>query len=262
MDYFVDTNRTFWPSDWKLPLVHMTQSWEVLELILKEGLKPSYCAETLTNNTDYKKACFPMISFSNVSMSDAVQFQCSYGTLGIALSADWGKKNGLNPVLYLERSSDITNEIVNGFGEIATHSIGSLELSLSGGNNSAKGVLTRQMIKVFAHSKNYDGELVRNGKLESECYRFGLEREWRKVIMEKQAPYFLVGDDIQKKKEFNAKIEHLRYDFELQDLEGVIVETEGEKTAALTILAEKFPGCDLEKVEIMINRIRHVPDEG
>ena len=58
MDYWVDTDRFFEPSEREsFPLIHMTQNWEILELILTEGLKPSYCKENLTNDKENKEAC-------------------------------------------------------------------------------------------------------------------------------------------------------------------------------------------------------------
>ena len=124
MDYWIDTNRFFTPGERdSFPLIHMTQSWDVLKLILKEGLRPSYCRENITNDRENKSACFPMVSTSNVSIDFAISYQRSYGTLGIVLDKEWGETNDFNPVLYLERKSDLTNEIIESFKNITAVSI-------------------------------------------------------------------------------------------------------------------------------------------
>ena len=66
-----------------------------------------------------------------------------------------------------------------------------------------RSLMTKQLVKIFAHSKNYDGKLIRNERLLAEKYPYGMEREWRKIIIDDNNPYFLVGEDIDNKKEFN-----------------------------------------------------------
>lgn len=263
MDYWVDTNRFFEPGERNsFPLIHMTQNWETLELILIEGLKPSYCLENITNDKENKEACFPMISTSNVSPDFAIAYQKSYGTLGIILSKKWGEENDFNPVLYLERKSDLTNDIINNFKNITTTSKENLDNALNGYMTDHKSLMTKQQIKIFAHSKNYDGILVRNNILRAKKYPYGMEREWRKIIRQENIPYFLVGDDIIQKKEFNKIINDLRIDYSIEHFLGIIVETDWQVEAVKKIIIEKFKLKEFPKgIEIKINQARHVPDE-
>lgn len=263
MEYWIDTDRYFEPGERdSFPLIHMTQDWEILEMILSEGLKPSYCQENITNNIDNKAACFPMISTSNVSLDFAKVYQKSYGTLGIALSKEWGEINDFNPVLYLERQSDLTNDIINNFRNITTSSKDDLENSLNGDRINHKSILTKQLIKVFAHSKNYDGILVRNNIEKAEKYPFGMEREWRKIIREENIPYFLVGDEMDKKNEFNEKLKNIRVDYSIEHLKGIIVESDWQVDKVKEIILSKFKLDEFPKnIQIIINQTRHVPDE-
>jgi len=264
MDYWVDTDRFFEPSEREsFPLIHMTQNWEILELILTEGLKPSYCKENLTNDKENKEACFPMISTSNVSSDFAIAYQKSYGTLGIILSKKWGEENDFNPVLYLERASDLTNEIIDNFENITATSKDKLDNALNGLMTDYKSLLTKQQIKIFAHSKNYDGILVRNNTLRAKNYPYGMEREWRKIIRQEKIPYFLVGEDVDKKAEFNELIKDLRVDFSVDHLQGVIVESDWQVDRVKKIITDKYKLKEFpDRIEIKINQSRHVPDEG
>lgn len=264
MDYWIETNRIFTPEEREsFPLIHMTQNWEVLKLILKEGLKPSYCRENITNNKEIKSACFPMISTSNVSIDFAISYQRSYGTLGIVLDKVWGEINDFNPVLYLERKSDLTNEIIDNFKNIKAISTEHINDALNGTTFDYRSLMTKQLVKIFAHSKNYDGELVRNETLLVEKYPYGMEREWRKIIKNDKIPYFLVGNDIANKKDFNKFIEDVRVDYKVEHLKAVIVESTWETEEVKQIVCNKFGLTEFPKeIEIMVNTTRHIPDEG
>ena len=264
MNYWIDTKRFF--SNYErdsFPLIHMTQYWDTLKLILKEGLKPSYCRENITNDVESKSACFPMVSTSNVSTDFAISYQRSYGTFGIVLDKVWGEINDLNPVLYLERKSDLTNEIIENFTNITARSPDEVNNALNGITTDQKSLMTKQLIKIFAYSKNYDGKLVRNEKLLAEKYPYGMEREWRKIIKNESVPYFLVGEAMENKKDFNNLIKDLRIDYRVEHLKGVIVEDYWQVDEAKQIICEKFTLDEFPKdIEIKVNTIRHVPDEG
>ena len=264
MDYWNETDRVFKPEERdSFPLIHMTQNWEVLKLILKEGLKPSYCRENITNDIEVKSACFPMISTSNVSIDFAISYQKSYGTFGIVLDKVWGEINGFNPVLYLERKSDLTNEIIDNFKNINAISIEHIKHALNGITLDYKSLMTKQLVKIFAHSKNYDGELVRNETLLVEKYPYGMEREWRKIIKNDKVPYFLVGSDIENKKDFNKFIEDVRVDYKVEHLKAVIVENPWEEVEVKQIVRCKFGLTEFpNEIEIRVNTTRHIPDEG
>jgi len=264
MEYTIDTDRIFYPGKKEvLPLIHITSDFDILKSIIKDGFKPSYCTEIITNDIESKSACFPMISFSNVSVEYAINKQRSYGTLGVVLDKNWGEENDLNPVLYLERKSDLTNEIVRGFTDIRTYSKKDLDDALQGQRTNHKSLLTKHIIKVFAHSKNYDGNLIRGGILFSEKYPYGLEREWRKITREDKIPYFLIGDEIENKSVYNEKLKSIRYDFPLKYLKGLIVESEWEEKEIKKVIMTKYNLSEFpSNIKIRINSIRHIPDEG
>lgn len=125
-----------------------------------------------------------------------------------------------------------------------------------------RSLMTKQLVKIFAHSKNYDGKLIRNERLLAEKYPYGMEREWRKIIIDDNNPYFLVGEDIDNKKEFNQKIEKIRVDYQLKHLRAIIVEDDWQAKEVEEIVSEKFGLTEFPKeIKIRVNTIRHVPDE-
>ncbi|MFB9862717.1 abortive infection system antitoxin AbiGi family protein [Rufibacter immobilis] len=263
MDYWIDTHRTYSPGPKvNFPLIHITSQWETLESILKEGFRPSYCTEQLTNGKEVKLACFPMVSLSNMSISDAIQYQKSYGTFGIALDKKFGEENDFNPVLYLEQKSNLTNEIIEAFKSIKVSTVIELERIVNGVGDGYRHLLTRSILKTFAHSKNYDGKIVRNETLYDEYYPFGLEREWRKIIINDSVPYFLTGDNIKHKKIFNENISNIRIDFKLEHIKGIIVESQFEQNAVKEIIISKYNLSTFpKKIEVRINSTRHIPDK-
>lgn len=264
MQYSVDLNKRFEPNEkLHIPLVHMTHSWELLQLILIEGLKPSYCEESISNGHITKGACFPMVSLSNVTIEDGIRYQRSYGTLGVAFDVSWGQENDFNPVLYLDQNSDMTSEIIDAFASIKGYSRTQLADIVAGVGVGPKHLLTRNIIKIFAHSKNYDGLLIRRGTLVHKKYQFGLEREWRKVILDQNIPYFLVGDEIEDKKEFSSKLANLRIRYTPEQLAAVIVETEWQEEEVKQIIMTNFSLSHFPpSIKVVINPTRHMPDEG
>ncbi len=256
-----DIDRVYRAEKNALPLIHMVQEWNVIELILKQGFKPSYCTETLSNEKEEKEACFPMISMSNVSPDFAKNYLRSYGTFGIILKKEWGEKNDFNPVLYLEQKSDLTNTIIKNFSSLRKGYKDELYDMFK--KNNEQDSFKTQHIKIFAHSKNYDGKLVRKGKLISDKYSYGLEREWRKIIRKEGVDYFIVNTDIKEKEKFNKKIEKIRVLFSIEDLEGIIYEYDWQKIRAENILKEKYRIKNIPKnIHFFKNTIREIPDEG
>ena len=79
-------------------LFHYTNTKVKLLSILKNGLFPNYCMEELPFN---KIIGIPMISFCDIPLTRADVHRGKYGKFAIGLTKDWGKRNKLNPLLYL-----------------------------------------------------------------------------------------------------------------------------------------------------------------
>jgi Putative abortive phage resistance protein AbiGi, antitoxin len=248
MDYFIDDKRRYPAEERSLPLIHMTDQFETLKKIILEGLRPSYCEEYLTNNDRTIYAAFPMISLSNITVNEAIHHQKSYGTYGIALKKAWGQRNGFNPVFYFDRHSDLANEIIGCFEYIK--------------NYGFRHQLTHSCMKFFAHSKNYDGQLIRkNHRNNLENYSFGLEREWRKIVTQEDTPDHLKKEAFDTKEELNKRISEHKCNFDLDEIDCIIVESYEQRQVIQNLLLEKYNQVSREDL-VIINSIRHYPDEG
>jgi len=115
-----------------------------------------------------------MVAFCDIPFSQIIQHVTSYGSYGIGLSKKWAESKGLNPVLYLEKNSNLASNIVE-----------NLYKALKEGSpkNIIEFTLETQKSRDFLrYLKNYQGDLIRSGKITHKDYRFSDEREWRYVL--------------------------------------------------------------------------------
>ena len=164
----------------------------------------------------------------------------------------------------MEKKSSLTNEVISNFKHIAGPTRDELRRIVNTKYDSFDEYLRSQLIKMFAHSKNYDGELIRNKRIVSEKYPFGMEREWRVVIRNNDVPYFLAGDDeISEKNEYNKLLKDTRINFDVEHIKMIIVETDYQEEEIKKIVCKKYKLEEFPKwINIKINTIRHIPDEG
>lgn len=263
MNILIDSSRKYDPEIRSSnPLIHLTDEWEKLKLIVMEGFRPNYSLEKLSNNNDTICAYFPMISTTNIPLQEALYSLKSYGTFGIVLDKKWGELNNFNPVLYFEEKSDLINEIINEFKNINTTPINEIENALHSINISAKSRLTKLLLQIFAHSKNFDGPLKRKNGFFSPNHQFGLERELRKVIIDENIPYFIL-----KEEQTNLYTENLyknKVDFKLEFIKAVIIEEDWQEDEIKSLIYEKYNlnSSDELKIEFQKNPIRSFFDEG
>ena len=93
-------------------LIHLTSSFENLELILKNGIHSSYALE----NFNGSNILIPMISFSNLLFRDIGQTEViDYGSYGLGIEREIGIEFNLNPVVYVYEDSIIEKGIKNNF---------------------------------------------------------------------------------------------------------------------------------------------------
>ncbi|NTW33778.1 MAG: hypothetical protein HGB12_14350, partial [Bacteroidetes bacterium] len=150
-------------------IIHYTDTFEKLELIIKEGFAIKYCAEELTIQKDLSSlAAHPLVSFCDIPLSQAYRHFDAYGRYGIGLTKLWANKLGINPVLYLDKDSSISKT----FGELIKE------------RRNKESNLTKEqkskILRIKSFTKNYSGHLKRNS-IDDQNYKFYDEREWRLV---------------------------------------------------------------------------------
>lgn len=244
-----------------LPLYHATSDFERLCKILVEGFRPQFCHEEIEANlseaeikeatenyrpvsipgmkeqSDYPfntnliAAYFPMISFCSTPLNDAICRMKSYGQYGIALSRNWGIKNRLNPVVYMEPNSELTRSFVKSFYWIRKYRPSDINFSISDHGLGEKYIAIRSLVGTFAYAKNFYGPLYRKGEMISEQYPFGYEREWRLWTSHDNLPRFVYASEFREnlslKEDLNSKVDNL-VRFSADDIESVVVGEESD----------------------------------
>ena len=98
-------------------LFHFTDK-DSLFKILESTFKPSYSKEYIEGIKTKKEFAVPMVSFCDLKLSELKDHIDKYGNYGIGLNKSWALKNGLNPVMYINKNSHFINNLIDGIGEI------------------------------------------------------------------------------------------------------------------------------------------------
>jgi len=228
-------------------IIHYTQTFGTLTSILKEGFKIKYCNEVLNLKNESSAAAHPMISFCDIPLSDSKQHFNTYGQYGIGLTKAWAMKNGVNPVLYIDKDSLFADSL----------------LELIKERRKATSNLTREQKKIIlqikSYAKNYSGRLVR-GKQRYNNYKFYDEREWRLVPSPaniNNASFSITSKDYLSDKDFyNDKISACRISFETTDISYIIVEFTTEIPDIIQFLRTEYSGkCTAKELDTMFSKI-------
>jgi abortive phage resistance protein AbiGi (putative antitoxin) len=95
-------------------LFHFTDNIDTIFEILTNKFYGSYCKETLHYKEEKAPMIIPMICFCDIPLKTISNYAI-YGKYGIGLTKEWGIKNKLNPVLYLEKNSELAHSLVESF---------------------------------------------------------------------------------------------------------------------------------------------------
>lgn len=193
-----------------------------LYAILSSTFKVSYARERILGGNKIKEFAVPMVSFSDLRLSELKDNIGTYGKFGIGLTKEWAINNGLNPVMYASQQSLFTENFIN-----ATEDFFKLVMQsddISGKYETAYN----NTLNTLRYIKNYKGDLIRPGKKTKKNYVFANEREWRYVpaISQNILGFVPIGQiqTAQQKSKFNQKVKHLRLSFQPDDIQYIIVE--------------------------------------
>lgn len=209
-------------------LFHFTKEQINLFDILDSNFKVSYAREKVEGLETKREFAVPMVSFCDLKLSELKVHMGNYGNFGIGLTKKWANRNGLNPVMYINKYCPFTDNFNNSlnsvYKKIGSHTEGSIFQGISDNN-----------IKIFdayRYIKNYEGTLTRDGET-TENFRFADEREWRYVppITEEGIPPFVAKSNIDsptKKDKYNTIAQGVRLNFEPNDIKYLIVESDND----------------------------------
>lgn len=212
-------------------LWHQTNKSGFYGIIRSKKLLYSYSLERIIPSFRFSPIAFPMISVSDIPLSEIGNNKWSYGNYCIGFKKSWGEKVGFSPVWYCSDGSRTLRQLD--------------DLLKEGINSKSQGLFGCSMF-IFAHMKLAQAPLKTKGRRFNH-YRFYDEREWRVV------PYITETDEasllpfLTEEKYIQYKKEHkgnsrtsLGIDFQYDDIKCVVVEDEDDISKLKDIAGESF----------------------
>lgn len=241
-------------------LLHFTNKLDVLLKILKDKFYGSYCIESFQYKNHKYDLPVPKISFCDIP-EETIPKYTHYGKYCIGLSKEWGKRNQLNPVLYIERDSSIAQSFITAYNgtnagvHLVNKSVEELRAFFNQVNSgSLLGLEEKEKANKFIQDmldpiealgkivtfgqympfyvKPYEADLIRNDKTTID-YRFYDEREWCYVPSELQTSNelyisyeeFIIWRDKDENRN-KPLLEKVALSFNFDDITHLIVENE------------------------------------
>jgi Putative abortive phage resistance protein AbiGi, antitoxin len=231
-------------------LIHFTKDKESLKGILEDNFQIFYCKETITLGAKTSSRAIPMVSFCDIPLSQIKDHISKYGSYGLGMTKEWGKKRGLNPVLYLSPESDLSLS----FQKALNHFIKIQDGTFNVQNQTDE---QRSLINLARYIKNYEANLSRNN-VTDENYRFSDEREWRHVpsYADNQAMIFDYASFEKTKEHIQTFLSNLRLSFEPNDIKYIIINDDTEIGEFINHLrytkGNKYSHSDVERLTTRI----------
>jgi len=197
-------------------IIHFTKTFDSLKNIIQTlSFNLSYCKE-IFNVEDEKisSAAHPMVCFSKYDLDVLERQNITYGKYGIAFTKKWAIENRLNPVLYIEK----TSQAAKGLGDLLKARQGKLK------SVSLPTELRLPIMQLKCFTKNVNGY---NSYLKKDNYDFTKENEWRYIPYKKDINGNYISLDLSKYEEnqsmHNEKIEDYPLKFKIIDIDKIFV---------------------------------------
>lgn len=229
-------------------IIHFTNNKEALIGILTNNFNLSYCTESIILDNKPLSYAVPMVSFCDIPLSQVKEHITKYGAYGIGLTKEWAQKSKLNPVLYIEKNSNLSKSYRNIYFKYVVD---------SGKNLYEIDDKQKSIIDILRYIKNYQNDLVR-GKQTYKDYRFSDEREWRYVLdyENENAQLIYAMNEHYNKELANKSLSECKLKFEPNDIKYIIIKSEKEIPEFLTVLKEaKGKNYTYHDVERLMTRI-------
>ncbi|HIF9116176.1 TPA: abortive infection system antitoxin AbiGi family protein [Photobacterium damselae] len=221
-------------------IFHFTKSLDVLKLILKNGVHPRYCLEDVEwlGVEDHKYMAFPMSCFCDIPLSRISEHTEFYGEYGIGLTKEWGKKNGLNPVIY-SSGNGYTQNAFKYFLNTDFH-------------KEIEGEVSAHLYKMWSLLKPVSGNMIVSNNIVSK--EFHQENEWRYVP---DCDFDILSqnnfDEIKDQK--NKELECFKLDFSPSDIKYIFVPEDSDIPNLVNFInstLDSYPSNDLKILQSRI----------
>ena len=149
-----------------------------LEFIIKplksKMLSPRYCVEDTKylNIDQLKKLAYPMKCFCDINMHKLSEHLAWYGYYGLAFSKEWGMKNFIQPIQYINPQSYLCKDFTEAFNTALTS---------KDNTNVELATLKNYLLHELMYWKPYQGECKNRNTNESTIKCFTDECEWRYI---------------------------------------------------------------------------------
>ena len=236
-------------------LFHFTSKKKYLLNILKGSFSPRYCLETFNHIYDGEilELAIPMTCFCDIPLSAMNEHFTKYGEYGIGLTKEWGIRNGLSPILYVNNDSFSQKCIQKTFETSLQHDLVITDLK------ETFPEFTKDIPNIYEHmyalnllflTKPYIGDMPRGEKILKKI-EFYNEREWRYLPMEyllRTNESTVFGKDILQSKgeKVNEIVSEFKLEFTANDIKYIIVSEEKEIADLISEInsIEKFNKTD------------------
>lgn len=228
-------------------IIHFTGKKAALRGILEGNFKIKYCREAIKFTNSAPSLGVPMVSFCDIPLSEVKEHIGKYGNYGIGLTKEWAARKKLNPVMYLQAGSLLSE---------------SLRQILVRRHHKKRESIEEDeaLINIARYSKNYEGDLDRIGKPTIVNYRYSDEREWRYVPPLSDAQELILSEIIlsnaDEKKKADRALSDLRLVFEPDDIRYIIIKDESEIGYFIDVLrrakGKTYPAHDIERLSTRI----------
>lgn len=238
-------------------LIHFTDTKEKLKSILEENFRVYFCREAVNLKDTVGIFHAPMVSFCDIPLSEIKVHINSYGSYGIGLTKAWGKRNKLNPVVYVESESHLATSFLLALDEFIIK------------NPSAPYLQPHYvaLANVLRYMKNYEGKLTRKSGAIVD-YRFSDEREWRYVpAYTDDCDMFILPDeykDPEKRSNADDRLAKFRLVFEPNDIKYIIINDDSEINEFVEHLRHakrKYEFADVERLTTRILTTQQIMED-
>ncbi|NAY92963.1 hypothetical protein GTQ34_13650 [Muricauda sp. JGD-17] len=237
-------------------LFHFTPKREYLLNILRQTFVPRYCFEEIQLSDQLKREKFesaiPMVCFCDISLSQISNHIKTYGEYGIGMTKEWGIRNKLNPIIYINPNSNVSE------------SISKLAESVYQALDKYCGEVTKGISDEFMNLSNflkpYKGNFKRGDKIYKNV-RFYNEREWRyvpKIEFDSDVGNYLDKSHYSKPEvlqEENAKLLDYRLGFKPKDIKYIFVKDDNEIHQMMTELRNIKQRFSPKEIDILTSKI-------
>jgi hypothetical protein len=238
-------------------LFHFTSNAEHLIGILTNNFVPRYCYEETILNLNLERGkiigAIPMVCFCDISLSQISNHVETYGSYGIGMTKEWGIKNKLNPIIYINENS----KLANAFSGISNNIFNLLNNSCNQDSTEA----CDEFLKIAKFIKPYKGNFLRKNNIISNV-KFYNEKEWRYIpTITNNKLYF----DLLSKEEYedtlflakeNEKMNHFKLTFTPKDIKYIFVSNEDEIHTMVQALRDiKGPKFSQKEIDILTTKI-------